>query len=110
MHGLALGSVSGHEMISPGLVLRTQPQNSIMPMLLFLWYLRLLPISNWTTFLVVAGGHLHLCIVYVLNSCSLACDQEYHLGTSGVGYSPVLSCSIPLLVIDWPLCSSDEMQ
>ena len=32
-----LGSVSGHEMILPRLVLRTQPQNSTMPMLLFLW-------------------------------------------------------------------------
>ena len=24
-----------------------------------------------------------------------------------MGYSPVVSCSIPILVIDWPLCSVD---
>ena len=49
MHCLALGSVSGHEMISPRLVLRTQPQSSIMPMLLFLWYFA--PHFEWDNFL-----------------------------------------------------------
>ena len=110
MHCLALGSVSGHEMISPRLVLRTQPKNSIMSMLLFLWYLRLLPISNWTTFLVDCCGWPPSSVFCVCATCSLVCDQEKHLGTSDGGYSPVLTCSIPLLVINWPLCSSDEIQ
>ena len=76
MHCLALGSISGHEMISPRLVLRTQPQNSIMPMQLFLWYLRLLPISNWTTFLVDCCGWPPSSLYCVCAPCSLACDQE----------------------------------
>ena len=71
-----LGSVSGHEMISPRLVLCTQPQNSIMPMLLFLWYLRLLPISNWTTFFVDCSGWPPSSFYCVCAPCSLACDQD----------------------------------
>ena len=76
MHCLALGSVYGHVMISPRLVLRTQPQNSIMPMLLLLWYLRLLPISNWTTFLVDCCGWPPSSLYCACAPCSLACNQE----------------------------------
>ena len=58
------------------LVLRTQPQNSIMPILLVLWYLRLLPISNWTTSLVDCCGWLPSSLYCACAPCSLACDQE----------------------------------
>ena len=63
------GFSSWHEMISSRLVLRTQPQNSIMSMLLFLWYLRLLPIPIWDNFL---SRLLRVAtFIFVLCMCSL---------------------------------------
>ena len=58
------------------MVLRTQPQNSIMPMLLLLWYLPLPHIANWANFLVDCCGWPPSSFYCVCAPCSLACDQE----------------------------------